>query len=101
MFSFGDNVLESPCVTGGSVIGRVSVADASLSLSLSLWAGRRLAARPTRRGFSPRPAEPQGSAWSFARCRRVFSFLFFCRRGPCARGGFVLPACGSDLVSSL
>jgi hypothetical protein len=32
----GMNVLESPCAAGGSVIGRVSVADASLSLSLSL-----------------------------------------------------------------
>jgi hypothetical protein len=34
--SSGNNVLESPCAPGGSVIGRVSVADASLSLSLSL-----------------------------------------------------------------
>jgi hypothetical protein len=34
--SFGDSVAESPCASGGSVIGRVSVADASLSLSLSL-----------------------------------------------------------------
>ena len=34
--SFGDNVLESPCAHGTGVIGRVSVADASLSLSLSL-----------------------------------------------------------------
>jgi hypothetical protein len=34
--SLGNNVLESPCVIDGSFIGRVSVADASLSLSLSL-----------------------------------------------------------------
>jgi hypothetical protein len=34
--SFGDNVLGSPCASIGGVIGRVSVADASLSLSLSL-----------------------------------------------------------------
>ena len=34
--SLGNNVFESPCAVGGSVIGRVSVADASLSLSLSL-----------------------------------------------------------------
>jgi hypothetical protein len=34
--SFGDNVLEGPCRNDASVIGRVSVADASLSLSLSL-----------------------------------------------------------------
>jgi hypothetical protein len=34
--SLGMNVLESPCANGVSVIGRVSVADASLSLSLSL-----------------------------------------------------------------
>jgi hypothetical protein len=34
--SLGISVFESPCATGGSVIGRVSVADASLSLSLSL-----------------------------------------------------------------
>ena len=34
--SLGMNVLESPCASDGSVIGRVSVADASLSLSLSL-----------------------------------------------------------------
>jgi hypothetical protein len=34
--SFGDNVLESPCAFDKGVIGRVSVADASLSLSLSL-----------------------------------------------------------------
>jgi len=34
--SFGDNVLGSPCVLDRGVIGRVSVADASLSLSLSL-----------------------------------------------------------------
>jgi hypothetical protein len=34
--SMGMNVLESRCATGESVIGRVSVADASLSLSLSL-----------------------------------------------------------------
>ena len=39
MVSLGNNVLESPCVDGGSVIGRVSVADASLSLSLSGPAG--------------------------------------------------------------
>jgi hypothetical protein len=32
----GNSVVESPCVFDGSVIGRVSVADASLSLSLSL-----------------------------------------------------------------
>jgi hypothetical protein len=30
------SVVERPCAAGGSVIGRVSVADASLSLSLSL-----------------------------------------------------------------
>jgi hypothetical protein len=30
------SVVESPCPVDGSVIGRVSVADASLSLSLSL-----------------------------------------------------------------
>jgi hypothetical protein len=34
----GIGVFESPCLVGGSVIGRVSVADASLSLSLSLTA---------------------------------------------------------------
>jgi hypothetical protein len=34
--SFGDNVLGSPCASSRGVIGRVSVADASLSLSLSL-----------------------------------------------------------------
>jgi hypothetical protein len=34
--SLGNSVVESPCAPGGSVIGRVSVADASLSLSLSL-----------------------------------------------------------------
>jgi hypothetical protein len=32
----GNSVVESLCVQDGSVIGRVSVADASLSLSLSL-----------------------------------------------------------------
>jgi hypothetical protein len=32
----GINVLESPCAVHTSVIRRVSVADASLSLSLSL-----------------------------------------------------------------
>jgi hypothetical protein len=32
----GHSVFESPCVAEGSFIGRVSVADASLSLSLSL-----------------------------------------------------------------
>ena len=36
MHSLGNNVLESPCAHGADVIGRVSVADASLSLSLSL-----------------------------------------------------------------
>jgi hypothetical protein len=34
--SLGINVFESPCVIDRSVIRRVSVADASLSLSLSL-----------------------------------------------------------------
>jgi hypothetical protein len=34
--SLGNNVLGSPCAHGAGVIGRVSVADASLSLSLSL-----------------------------------------------------------------
>src|SRR6185437_7244163 len=46
----GNNVLESPLATGASVIGRVSVADASLSLSLSLWDCRRLGASNPRRG---------------------------------------------------
>jgi hypothetical protein len=32
----GISAVESPCAIDGSVIGRVSVADASLSLSLSL-----------------------------------------------------------------
>jgi len=36
VFSLGNSVFESRCADGGSVIGRVSVADASLSLSLSL-----------------------------------------------------------------
>jgi hypothetical protein len=56
VFSLGNSVVESPCAVGGSVIGRVSVADASLSLSLSLWDGRSLAASPTRRGFAARLA---------------------------------------------
>jgi hypothetical protein len=48
--SSGNNVLESPCIAGPSVIGRVSVADTSLSLSLSLWRRRLLAASALRRG---------------------------------------------------
>jgi hypothetical protein len=40
--SLGNSVVESPCAHGAGVIGRVSVADASLSLSLSL---RLLASR--------------------------------------------------------
>ena len=50
MFSLGNSVVESPCGFGGSVIGRVSVADASLSLSLSLSGPPRLRARLLRRG---------------------------------------------------
>jgi len=34
--SLGNSAVESPCRNDGSFIGRVSVADASLSLSLSL-----------------------------------------------------------------
>ena len=56
MVSFGDNVLGSPCASDWGVIGRVSVADASLSLSLSLWDGRSLAASPLRRGGIARRA---------------------------------------------
>jgi hypothetical protein len=41
--SLGNNAVESPCASDGSVIGRVSVADASLSLSLSL--GRPISSR--------------------------------------------------------
>jgi len=43
MSSLGNNVLESRRADRASFIGRVSVADASLSLSLSLG---RLASRP-------------------------------------------------------
>ena len=52
MFSLGNSVVGSPCASGGSVIGRVSVADASLSLSLSLWDSCLLGARSLRRGFA-------------------------------------------------
>jgi hypothetical protein len=45
MHSLGNNVLEGPCAVDGSVIGRVSVADASLSLSLSLSLGRPVSSR--------------------------------------------------------
>jgi hypothetical protein len=55
--SLGNNAVESPCATGGSVIGRVSVADASLSLSLSLSALRRVG--PSVRPFG-RPVSPKG-----------------------------------------
>jgi hypothetical protein len=48
--SLGINVLESPCAHDAGVIRRVSVADASLSLSLSLWRRRLLAASSHRRG---------------------------------------------------
>src|SRR5580704_10678777 len=54
MHSLGKSVVESPCAATESVIGRVSVADASLSLSLSLWARRLLAASPHHRGFRSR-----------------------------------------------
>ena len=40
VFALGNSAVESPCRIGGSVIGRVSVADASLSLSLSLSLGQ-------------------------------------------------------------
>jgi hypothetical protein len=36
VFLLGNSVLEGLCLVDGSVVGRVSVADASLSLSLSL-----------------------------------------------------------------
>jgi len=79
--SLGNNVLESPCLHGAGVIGRVSVADASLSLSLSgsspsplrpALAGRpgspqgglgragRLGSRSLRRSLSRRPGSPEG-----------------------------------------
>ncbi len=48
--SLGNSAVGSLCGNGGSVIGRVSVADASLSLSLSLWDCRRLGSRSSRRG---------------------------------------------------
>jgi hypothetical protein len=38
--SLGNSVAESPRAVAASQVGRVSVADASLSLSLSLWPGR-------------------------------------------------------------
>ena len=92
--SLGNSVFESPCAADRRVIRRVSVADASLSLSLSLlWASRpnplrpacRLDGIPRRgRGFcgpSPlrpalagRPGSPQGgrgSAGVLAPCRGV------------------------------
>ncbi len=56
--SLGNNVLESPCASHASVIGRVSVADASLSLSLSLlWDSSPSPLRPTLAG---RPGSPKG-----------------------------------------
>lgn len=48
--SLRNNVFESPCVSGGSVIGRVSGADASLSLSDR----PPLGTDPTSCGFSAR-----------------------------------------------
>jgi hypothetical protein len=53
----GHSVDESPCVAGRSVIGRVSVADASLSLSLSL-SGR--AGSPLTAGQAAGFADRQG-----------------------------------------
>jgi len=74
--SLGNNVLESPCAVGGSLVGRVSVADASLSLSLSLWSGWRLAARPFRRGIASRLA---GLRVRFGFSRAVGALSVCCR----------------------
>ena len=94
MFSLGNSVVESPCVHGAGVIGRVSVADA-FSLSLSLWPGWLSAkfesASPLRRAERP--------AWILA--SRLRRFMFLCRCGSCAWGGLVLPGLGQVLSESL
>ncbi len=87
--SMGNNVLESPCATGGSFIGRVSVADASLSLSLSRPSRRQRASRQIR-GLAPRPTGQRARS-DLSCAHKAHSFLFVHRRGPCARGGSVLP----------
>ena len=56
VFALGNSAVESPCRIDGSVIGRVSVADASLSLSLSLWDSCLLGHSCLRCGAVPRPA---------------------------------------------
>ncbi len=54
VFFLGNSAVESHCARDGSVIGRVSVADASLSLSLSLWPWLRRRARFQCRGSASR-----------------------------------------------
>jgi hypothetical protein len=65
--SLGISVVESPCAVDESVVGRVSVADASLSLSLSLWSGLRLSGRSLRPVLTGRPGCPAGGEGSAGR----------------------------------
>jgi len=74
--SLGNNVFESPCASGGSFIGRVSVADASLSLSLSLWDSCLLGHSSLRRGSALRLAGRKvrlGLSRAIGAFREVFS----------------------------
>jgi hypothetical protein len=63
MVSLGNGVLGGLCARDGSVVGRVSVADASLSLSLSLWAGWRSAGSALFAALAGLGAPPCGGFW--------------------------------------
>jgi hypothetical protein len=59
VFSKGNSAVESLCAAERPLMGRVSVADTSLSLSLSLWPARPSSAKPARRARKRRRAIPR------------------------------------------